>query len=103
MVLQAMANGHPVVATEGGALFDVIDDGVDGLIAPRDNPDALAERLLLLVQSAAERLRMARAGFERIEGNFDEPWVASALGAIYAAAVAQEPLPKSFEGVKARK
>lgn len=100
MVLQAMANGLPVIATEGGAVFDVIEDGVDGLIVPRDNPSALAERLLLLVQNPQERLRMARACFEKVEQSYDGEAMASALGSIYAAAAAHEPLPKSFEHLR---
>ncbi|MBE7492833.1 MAG: glycosyltransferase family 4 protein [Planctomycetes bacterium] len=97
MVLQAMAHGLPVVATEGGAVFDVIEDGVDGLIVPRDNPDALAERLLMLVQNPQERLRMARACYARIEQGYDAEALAGALGTVYAALQAQEPLPRSFE------
>ena len=103
MVMQAMAGGHPVVATEGGSVFGVIEDGQDGLIAPRNNPEALAQRLLFLMQNPAERLRLARAAFERIEETCEESWVAGALSAIYAAALAGEPLPKSFEGMKAAK
>lgn len=101
MVLQSMANGLAVVATEGGAVFDVINDGVDGLIVPRDNPDALAERLLMLVQNPAERLRMSRACYDRLDQSYDAGAVAEALGSVYAAMSAHEPLPKSFEGLRA--
>jgi len=100
MVLQAMANGLPVVATEGGSVFDIIEDGVDGLIVPRDNPDALAERLLMLVQNPTERLRMSKACFDRVEASYNPEALAEALGSIYAAMAAHEPLPKSFEALR---
>ncbi|MCA8935350.1 MAG: glycosyltransferase family 4 protein [Planctomycetes bacterium] len=97
MVLNAMANGRPVIATEGGAVFDLIQDGVDGLIVPRDDPDALAERILMLVQNPAERLRMATAAFEKVEQHYDPGDMAYALNAVYAAMVTDEALPKTFD------
>ncbi len=100
MVLQAMAHGLPVVSTEGGAVFDVIKDGVDGLIVPRDNPDALAERLLMLIQNPTERLRMARACFQKVEEGYDVEFLAGALGSIYAACTQHEPLPKNFDSLR---
>lgn len=100
MILQAMANGLPVVSTEGGAVFDVIKDGVDGLIVPRDNPDALAERLLMLVQNPSERLRMARACFDKVEADYDVDFLSGALGSIYAACAQHEPLPKNFDSLR---
>lgn len=100
MVLNAMANGRPVIATEGGAVFDLIEDGVDGLIVPRDDADALAERILMLVQNAGERLRMAKAAFEKIEDDYRPGDMASALHSVYAATLAGEPLPKLFDTTK---
>jgi glycosyltransferase involved in cell wall biosynthesis len=97
MVLNAMANGRPVIATEGGAVFDLIQDGVDGMIVPRDDADALAERILMLVQNPPERLRMARAAFEKVEQDYRPVDMAQALEAVYAALLADEPLPKPFE------
>ena len=97
MVLNAMANGRPVIATEGGAVFDLIQDGVDGMIVPRDDPDTLAERILLLVQNPAERLRMAKAAFEKIEDDYRPGDMADALNATYTALLTDEPLPKLFE------
>lgn len=100
MVLNAMANGRPVIATEGGAVFDLIEDGVDGLIVPRDDADALAERILMLVQNPGERLRMAKAAFEKIEDEYRPSDMAAALHSVYAATLAGEPLPKLFDTAK---
>lgn len=102
MVLNAMANGRPVIATEGGAVFDLIQDGVDGLIVPRDDADALAARILLLVENPTERLRMAQAAFSKIEEQYRPLDMTQSLSAVYAAMVADQPLPKAFE-VKAGK
>lgn len=97
MVLHAMANGRPVIATEGGAVFDLIQDGVDGLIVPREDADALAERILMLVQNPPERLRMARAAFEKVEQHYRPSGMANALADVYAALSSDDALPKAFQ------
>lgn len=97
MVLNAMANGRPVITSEGGAVFDLIKDGVDGLIVPREDAAALAERILMLVQNPAERLRMAVAGYRKVEELYSPADMADALLSVYASMLAGEPLPKSVE------
>jgi glycosyltransferase involved in cell wall biosynthesis len=42
---EALASGVPVVATDGGATPEVVRDGVDGMIVPAGNAEALAEAL----------------------------------------------------------
>lgn len=103
MVLNAMANGRPVIATEGGAVFDLIQDGVDGLIVPRDDPDAMSERILMLVQNPAERLRMANSAFEKVEQHYDPGDMAYALNSVYSAMVMDEALPKTFDNRAAKR
>lgn len=97
MVLGAMAFGLPVIATEGGAVFDIIDDGVDGLLVQRDDAESLAQRLLMLIENQQERLRMGRAGFAEIEKKFAPQRMIAALHDTYAASAAGEPLPRQGE------
>lgn len=100
MVLHAMANGRPVVATEGGSVFDLIEDSRDGFIVPRDNADALAERLEALINNPVERLRMARAAFEKVEFHHHPQPMARALKKVYRALIADEPLPRHTDTTK---
>jgi glycosyltransferase involved in cell wall biosynthesis len=56
---EAIAHGLPVVGTDIGALSDTIPAGTGVLVAP-DDAAALATALRRLIESAAERRRMAR-------------------------------------------
>lgn len=65
----ALGHGRPVVATAVGGLPAAVDDGVDGLLAPPDDPAALARALERL---ASERERLtAGARRTRSRRSFD--------------------------------
>lgn len=103
IVLGAMAYGLPVVATEGGAVFDIIEDGIDGLLVQRDDPEQLAQRLLMLIENHGERLRMGRAAFARVENAFSPERLVSAMHETYAALEIGDALPRQGEGSPASK
>jgi len=62
VLCEAMALGLPVIATdcESGPA-DLVEDGVNGLLVPPENVEALAAALLCLTGDADERTRLARA------------------------------------------
>jgi len=57
-LLEAMAVGLPVVASEIDGPLEILTDGVDGRLVPDDDPDRLAEALAELIshRDAARRL-----------------------------------------------
>jgi sugar transferase (PEP-CTERM/EpsH1 system associated) len=69
-LLEAMACGLPVVATNVGGNPEVVMDGETGLLVPSRNPEALAEKLLLLIRDRGLRTRLGQAGRERILRHF---------------------------------
>lgn len=71
VILEAYACSRPVVATAVGGNPEVVEDGVSGFLTPADDCDALAESVLKLADSAELRLRMGRAGRERVAEHFD--------------------------------
>ena len=62
VVLEAMASGVPVVATDCGGVSEALTDGVEGFIVPPRDSDALADALTRLWQDPALRQSMGEAG-----------------------------------------
>ena len=65
---EAMACGVPVVASDGGALPEVVGDA--GIQFPARDVDALAAAIGRLLEDPQLRLELGRRGRERIEGAF---------------------------------
>ena len=63
--LEAMAAGLPVVASAAGGLAELVEDGKTGWLTPVSDPEALAARLVELLQDAREREAMGIAGRAR--------------------------------------
>jgi len=52
-VLEAMIQGCPVVATDVGGISEIIENGVTGLLARRDNVDDLCQKVMSLINDPA--------------------------------------------------
>lgn len=65
VVIEAMAMGVPVAATDNGGPAEVVRPGEDGLLLPPRRPDAWASALAPLLENGTERERLGAAGRER--------------------------------------
>lgn len=69
-LIEAMDAGVPAVATRVGALAELVEDGVSGLLVPPGDEEALAGALLDLLGDPARRASMGRAGQEIAAARF---------------------------------
>ena len=67
VLLEAMASGKPVVATNIRGYAAVVRHGIDGLLVERKNPEALAIALVHVLADEALRDRFGQAGRLRAE------------------------------------
>ncbi|WP_257307407.1 glycosyltransferase [Geothrix campi] len=76
-VMEALASGLPVVATDVGGIRDLVEPGRSGWIVPPQNPDALAEQMLGAMALNPPTLQhMGAHGRERMISRFDQERIA---------------------------
>ena len=61
-VFESLAAGRPIVATDADGLLDVLTDGQDAVIVPKRNAQALADRIIHLIDHPEERARLSERG-----------------------------------------
>jgi len=82
VLLEAMAAGAPIVASDIPGYRDVITNGVEGLLVEPQNPAALADALSRLLANPELRAAMRRAGQNKAQ-RFDWPRVAAEVFSYY--------------------
>jgi phosphatidylinositol alpha-mannosyltransferase len=75
VLLEGMAAGVPVVASDIPGYRGVVDDGVQGVLVPPRDPPTIAKAIIDLLQDPARRGRMGRAGRQKAK-RYDWPRVA---------------------------
>jgi glycosyltransferase involved in cell wall biosynthesis len=70
-ILEAMATGLPVFATEHGGIPEAIEHGVSGMLVPERDEFTLVEMLLGTVQDPGLLSRIAQSGAGAVRKNFD--------------------------------
>lgn len=70
VVVEANAHGTPVVlvADEGNAATELIDDGVNGVVAPSTRPDDLARAIRAVADGGDDLRRTSRAWYDTAVG-----------------------------------
>ena len=82
-IIEAMALGRPVLASNIRGSRELIVDGVTGLLVPPKDEQSLAAAIAKLMDEPKLRARMGNAGRERALSEFDERQVFSRLQAGY--------------------
>lgn len=88
---EAMSCERPVVAARTGGLIEVVRDGETGLIVPPGDAAALAAGMRTLLNDAALRMRMGRAGREWTHAMFTWDKVITRMLACYERALGTPP------------
>lgn len=87
-VLEAMASGLPVIATDVGGNPELVADGHSGLLVPAANPAALGAAMTALFRAPGQAAAMGQAGRARVLQGFSLDAMVGAYLSLY-----QELLP----------
>ncbi len=86
-LLEAMATGLPIVATQHGGIPEAVTDGHDGLLTPERDWQALRDSLFTLASSPTLVGTMSQAAAASVRETFEQSAASGALEGYYAEAV----------------
>jgi glycosyltransferase involved in cell wall biosynthesis len=70
VIIEGMAAGLPVIATNGGGVPEIVLDGLTGILVPMRDAQALADAIARLLGEAALRKTMGQAGRAHVLHSF---------------------------------
>jgi len=89
LILDAMACRRPVIATGVGDNYEVISDGENGLLVPRNDAEAFAARTVCMLKDADFRHRITDSAFEWVRDRFSLARMAKDTLAFYNRTLAE--------------
>ena len=95
VIVQAMAEGKPVVATRGGGVLEIVDEGNTGLLVPMKDAEAMAQAICQVLADPERAQRMGAAGRARFLERFTIERTVEAIERTYVSMVADQ-----YEGMK---
>lgn len=83
VLMEAMASGRPVVATQVAGVGELVQDGENGLLVLPGDVESLVEAIRTLAHDPDRRRRMGEAGRARVGADFDSMIEAARLVTLF--------------------
>lgn len=93
VLLEAMNERVPVLASAVGGIIDIVQDGETGLLVPPGDPAALATALLRLADDPALAAALAERGYRHLQEQFSWDSIVERWEAIYRRVAGSAPDP----------
>lgn len=72
VLIEAMAMGKPVIATTMGGIPEIVDDKVNGILVPPQDPDAISQAIARYIEDGAFSRKVALEGRTMVEQKFSD-------------------------------
>ena len=89
VIIEGMAASKPVVATNGGGVPEIVEDGKTGMLVPMGDVQAMADAICQVVADPKTAAEMGRCGRKRVIEHFTSEQTARRVEAVY-----EELLPR---------
>lgn len=96
-LVEAMAAGLPVVATDVGGIPEVVEHGVTGFVVPPHDIGALSVNILLLLEDSALRAKMGADGRQQVQQRFTARRAAMQTQDLYLSLLARKGIVFSVQ------
>jgi glycosyltransferase involved in cell wall biosynthesis len=83
VIIEGMAAGKPVVATNGGGVPEIVEDGITGTLVPMGDVQAMAEAICAMLADPDRARAMGLRGRQRVEDHFTVALTARKVEKIY--------------------
>ncbi len=89
VIIEAMAAGLPIIATDTGTIKEMVIDGKNGFIVEKKNPEQIAERILILLENEDLRRKMGKNSRERFLKYYTKEKFIGSLSKIFEQVLAE--------------
>lgn len=89
-IIEAMAYGNCVIATQVGGVSEIIKNNVNGLLIPPYDPDVLAHAIKTMINKKDERFRLGLGAKQTFDQQFNVEHMVHNIEAIYAQCLASK-------------
>lgn len=98
VIVEAFANGLPIIASRLGTMADAIEDGITGLHFTAGDPHDLAGKVAWAIAHSDRMAEMGSAARRVYEKRYSEETNYQSLLTIYRDAISATPAPAKFAG-----
>lgn len=70
VIIEAMSNMLPVIATSVGGIPELIENGKDGILVPPENPKALARAINSLLENKELREKLSKTAYKKVREKY---------------------------------
>ena len=83
VIVESMAAGLPVISTDHAAIPETVSDGENGFLVPKKDPEAIAEKVIRLIEDPELRERMGKRSREIYREKFTEEIMVEKMSSVF--------------------
>ena len=97
IMLEAMARSRPVIASQSGGVYQIVQEGVTGLLVPPSDSPALAQRIIDLLHHPEQARQLGHAARNQVIHDFRVGEMIEKTARMYRAVLSEMPCPKDVD------